>query len=67
MFCICSPIFLNKNFQDVVCLVNNNYIFTLNYVNVEDLYFLVLLGRYSKKECQISVLIFQGKYHYLFP
>ena len=35
IFCLCSPIFLNIFFHNVICLVNNDSIFTLNNVNVE--------------------------------
>ena len=33
-----SSRFLNVNFHDMICLVNTNYIFNLNHVNVEEFY-----------------------------
>ena len=35
--CLCSPIFLNNIFDDIICLVNTDSILTLDYVNIEDL------------------------------
>ena len=37
IFCLCSPIFLNNIFYDVICLINTDSIFALNTVNVEEL------------------------------
>ena len=36
IFCFCSPILLNDIFHYIICLVNNDAIFTLNRVNVEE-------------------------------
>ena len=61
VFCFCSSISLNNVFDDMICLVNTDSIFTLDYVNFDKIYLLVLLGSYSQIECQIAVLIFQIK------
>ena len=39
IFCLCYPILLNNVYHDMICLVNTDYIFNLNYVNVEELKF----------------------------
>ena len=51
----------------MIFLVNTDSMFTLNFVNVEDIWFLALLGSYSQKECQIPALIFQIKYYSVLP
>ena len=37
IFCLCSPIFPNNIFHDVICLVNTNSMFTSNNLNVDGL------------------------------
>ena len=44
---------MNDVFNDVICLVNTDSIFTLNYVNVEDLYFWYLLERIVKESVKL--------------
>ena len=36
IFCCCYPIFLNNSFDYIIYLVNTDFIFTLNYINIED-------------------------------
>ena len=46
LFCICYPIFLYGVLGDIICLINTDSVLTLDDVNVEDNWFLVLLGSY---------------------
>ena len=37
IFCLCSPIFLDGVFDDMIFLINTYYIFTLDYINIEEI------------------------------
>ena len=53
IFFLCSPIFLNNIFHDVICLINNNSMLNLITVNVEDLYFCSFLEVIFKENIKI--------------
>ena len=39
IFCLFSPILLNGVVDDMICCINTDSIFTLDYVNAEEIYF----------------------------
>ena len=53
IFYLCSLILLNNVFHDVICLVNTDSIFTLNYVSVDDIYFWYLLKGKVKESVKL--------------
>ena len=37
VFCLCSPILLNGFFNDMICMINTDSIFTFDCIHIEDL------------------------------
>ena len=37
IFCLCYPILLDDVLDDIIFLINNDAMFTLDYVNIEEL------------------------------
>ena len=46
-----SPIFLNENFHDMICLVNTDVMFTFNNVNVEE-----LIEFIARRNCSVKII-----------